>query len=115
MLKQGVIRPSDSPWRSPVLLVKKKTPDGKVEYRFCIDLKKVNSVTAKYCYVLPIISETADVLSGSKYFTTLDVDRAFWQILVNESDKHKLAFVVDNQLFEFNVMPSGSMNAPATF
>jgi len=115
MLKDNIIRPSNSEWRSPVLLIKKKTPDNSIQYRFCIDLKKVNNITAKDCYSLPRISETVDALSGSKFFTTLDVDRAFWQIPMKEEDKAKLAFIISGKLFEFNVMPFGSMNAPSTF
>lgn len=115
MLKRNIIRPSNSPWRSPILLVKKKTADKSVVYRFCIDLKKVNDVTIKDSYSLPLISETVDALSGAKYFSTLDVDQAFWQIGVEEADKEKLAFVFEGKLYEFNVMPFGSMNAPSTF
>ena len=115
MLENKFIRPSNSPWRSPVLLVKKKLPDGSIKYRFCIDLKKVNSITTKDSYSLPRISETVDALSGAKYFTTMDVDRAFWQVGVAEEDKRKTAFTVDGRLFEFNVMPFGSMNASSTF
>lgn len=115
MLALGVISPSFSSWRSPVLLVKKKTSDGSIAYRFCIDLKKVNDITAKDCYSLPIISETVDCLAGSQYFSTMDVDQAFWQIGVRAEDRKKLAFVIDGKLFEFNVMPFGSMNAPSTF
>ncbi len=115
MLEMNVIRESNSTWRSPVLLVRKKADDGSIQYRFCIDLKKVNSVTAKDCYALPLIQETVDALNGAKFFTTLDVDRAFWQVPVLEKDRKKLAFVVDGKLYEFNVMPFGSMNAPSTF
>ncbi len=115
MLKVNVCRESNSEWRSPVLLIRKKSDDGKIQYRFCIDLKKVNSVTAKDCYALPLIKESIDCLNGSQYFTSLDVDRAFWQIPVLEKDKRKLAFMVDGKLYEFNVMPFGAMNAPSTF
>ena len=115
MLKNNFIRTSTSSWRSPVLLVKKTKTDGSVSYRFCVDLKKVNSVTVKDCYSLPRISETVDALSGAKFFTTLDIDRAYWQIGLQEQDKCKTAFVMDGKLFEFNVMPFGSMNAPSTF
>ena len=115
MLQKKIIRPSSSPWRSPVLLVKKTLPDGTSTYRFCIDLKKVNSVTAKDSYALPIISETRDCLSGCKYCSTADLDRSFWQVGVAEQDKPKTAFVVNNKLYESNVMPFGSQNAPATF
>jgi len=115
MLDAKVIGPSTSSWRSPILLVKKKSLDGSVKYRFCIDLKKVNAITAKDCYSLPLIGQTVDALIGCSYFTTLDLDRAFWQVPVAECDKSKLAFVLDGKLFKFNVMPFGSMNAPATF
>ena len=98
-----------------MLLVKKKLPDGTVTYRFCIDLKKINSVTNKGSYTLPIISETRDALSGSEYLTTGDIDRAFWQVGVAEEDKPKTAFVVNGKLYESNVMPFDSQNAPSTF
>jgi hypothetical protein len=96
-------------------LMIKKNDDGSIQYRFCIDLRKVNVVTAKDCYALALIQETVNALNGSKYFTTMDVDKAFWQIPVLESDKKKLAFCIDGKLYEFNVMPFGSMNAPSTF
>jgi len=115
ILNNNFIRPSTSPWRSPVLLVKKKSEDGTITYRFCIDLKKVNSVTTKDCYSLPRISESVDALWGAKFYSKLDVDRAFWQVGLREEDKCKTAFAMDGRLFEFNVMPFGSMNAPSTF
>jgi hypothetical protein len=92
MLENKLIRPSYSPWCSPVLLAKKKLLDGTFKYRFCVDLKKVNSVTAKDSYSLPRISETVDALSGAKYFTTMDVDRAFWQVGLAEEYKRKIYF-----------------------
>ena len=115
MLRKGFIRESSSSWRSPVLLIKKVDENGKVTYRFCIDLRKVNDQTVKDRYMLPRIDETVDALSGSRFFSTMDVDRAFWQVGLKETDKCKTAFVVDGQLFEFNVMPFGASNAPATF
>ena len=104
MLKKNFIRPSVSPWRSPVLLVKKKMTDGSIGFRFCIDLKKVNSVTLKDSYSLPRISDSVDALCGAEYFTKLDVDRAFWQVGLREEDKCETAFIMDGNLFEFNVM-----------
>ena len=116
MLKDNVIRPSKSPWRSPVLLVKKKDMSGKVVgYRFCIDLTKVNAITVKDSYALPLIGKTTDALCGAKFFSNGDLDRAFWQVGLREQDKEKFAFVVDGKLLEPNVMPFGSMNAPSTF
>ena len=69
MLKQGVIRPSTSPWSSPVVLVRKK--DG--SWQFCVDYRKVNSVTHRDAFPLPRIDATLDSLAGSVLFTTLDL------------------------------------------
>ncbi len=115
MLKTNIIRESSSPWRSPVLLIKKVDDAGNPTYRFCVDLRKVNAVTVKDCYSLPRIDETVDALSGAKWFSTCDVNKAFWQVGLLEEHKQKTAFIVDGQLYEFNVMPFGAMNAPATF
>jgi hypothetical protein len=115
MIKKNIVRDSSSSWCSPVLLIKKTLPDGTAKYRFCIDLRKVNEVTAKDCYAIPRIDETVDALCGSAFFSSMDVDRAFWQIAMAEQDKHKFAFRVDGRLLEPNVMPFGSKNAPSTF
>ena len=72
MLGQGVIRHSNSPWSSPIVMVQKK--DG--SWRFSVDYRKVNSLTQQDAYPLPRIDETLDSLSGATYPTTLDL--AFW-------------------------------------
>ena len=92
-------------------MIKKK--DG--AWRFCIDFRKVNSVTHKDAYPLPRIDETLESLSGSQYFTTLDLASGYWQVEVSESDKEKTAFSTRDGHYEFNVMPFGLTNAPATF
>jgi hypothetical protein len=115
MVDKNIIRDSSSNWCSPVLLIKKILADGSIKYRFCIDLRKVNDATEKDCYSLPRIDETVDALCGAQFFSSMDIDRAFWQIAMAEEDKHKFAFRVDGRLFEPNVMPFGSKNAPSTF
>jgi hypothetical protein len=111
MLDQQIIRPSQSQWSSPVVLVRKK--NGKL--RFCVDYRKLNNVTKKDRYPLPRIDELLESLSEASWYTTLDLASGYWQLKVREEDKAKTAFVTKHGLFEFNVMPFGLCNAPATF
>jgi hypothetical protein len=112
MLSLGVIRKSDSPYASNVVLVKKK--DGSL--RFCIDLRKLNALTIRDSYALPRIDETLDALHGAKWFSTLDLKSSYWQVELEEEDKPKTAFRVGLLgFFECNRMPFGLTNAPATF
>lgn len=109
MLQTGVIRPSRSPWASPVVMVTKK--DGSV--RFCVDSRKLNSVTVKDSYPLPRIQDILDNLRGARYMTSLDFRSAFWQIeLADKESCEKTAFIVPQRgLFEFVRMPFGLSNA----
>uniref|UniRef100_A0A0P4ZJF0 RNA-directed DNA polymerase n=2 Tax=Daphnia magna TaxID=35525 RepID=A0A0P4ZJF0_9CRUS len=111
MLDAKVIRYSQSPWASPVVLVEKKNG----EIRFCVDYRKLNSITKKDSFPMPRIDETLDKLYGKKFFTTLDLASGYWQIQVHDPDIEKTAFVVENNLYEFERMAFGLCNAPATF
>lgn len=111
MLDQGVIIPSQSPWASPVVLVQKK--DGTL--RFCIDYWQLNSATKLDIFPFPHINDSLDMLSKSRYFTTLDLATGFWQVPMDASSQEKTAFVTYEGHYEFTVMPFGLTNAPATF
>ena len=111
MLDADVIRRSRSPWSFPVVIVDKK--DG--SKRFCVDFRKLNQVTKKNSYPLPLIDDILALLGKAKYFTSLDLKSGYWQVAMNEKDKEKTAFTCHKGLFEFNVMPFGLSNAPAVF
>ena len=111
MLQKDIVQPSSSPWASPIILVPKK--DGSL--RFCIDYQKLNSVTRKDAYALPRVDDTLEALSGSKWFSTLDLICGYWQVEIEEKDRHKTAFCTREGLFEFKVMPFGLCNAPAVY
>ena len=111
MQASGVIEPSESPWASPVALVRKK--DGTL--RFCVDYRALNSVTKPDLLPLPRISDLLDQLGKCEYFTTLDLKSGYWQIKVHADSQEKTAFITHQGLFEFKVMPFGVTNAPAVF
>jgi len=111
MQQQGVIEPSNSPWASPVVLVRKK--DGSL--RFCIDYRKLNKVTRKDSYPLPRVDDLLDSLSDAQWFSTLDLRSGYWQVEIDPGDREKTAFSTQNGLFQFRVMPFGLCNAPSTF
>ncbi|CAM5097551.1 unnamed protein product [Natator depressus] len=111
MSQMGVIRPSESAWASPVVLVPK--PDGEV--RFCVDYRKLNAVTRPDNYPMPRTDELLEKLGRAQFISALDLTKGYWQVPLDESAKERSAFTTHLGLYEFNVLPFGLRNAPATF
>lgn len=111
LLDAGIIRESQSPFASPIVLVRKK--NGSI--RLCIDYRKLNLRTIRDAYALPNIEETFTALSGAKWFSVMDLKSGYYQVEVAEEDKPKTAFVCPLGFYEFNRMPQGVTNAPSTF
>lgn len=112
MLAGGIIEPSNSPWSSPIVMVRKKDNT----FRFCIDFQKINERSQKDAYPLPFINAILDKLRKARYISTIDLKQGYWQVPLTESSKPITAFTVPGRgLFQFKVMPFGLHAAPATF
>ena len=112
MLDAGVIRPSNSPWCNAVVLVRKK--DGSL--CFCIDFRKLNSLTVKDSHPLPCICETLESLAGAAHYSTFDMNSGFWQVPMDEESKQYTAFTLGSMgLYECESMPFRLCNTLPTF
>lgn len=116
LLNDGIIRPSRSPFNSPVWIVPKK-PDsaGNKQYRMVIDYRKLNSITIADRYPIPEISEVISQLGSSNFFSVIDLKSGFHQIPLKETDIEKTAFSINNGKYEFTRLPFGLKNAPSIF
>lgn len=112
LLDQGIIEKSSSPWSSQLVLVQKKDKS----WRVCVDYRRLNAKTIKDAYPIPRIDDNLDALAGSVWFSSLDLNMAYHQVPMSNEDKEKTAFATPRGgLYQYNVMPFGLCNAPATF
>lgn len=111
LIAQARLRPSTSPYNSPVFNVKKK--DGTP--RMVLDYSKLNSATIDDRQPLPLIQEVLDRLQGKRIFSVLDIAWGFWQVPMDPTDIPKTAFSTSDGHFEWTCMPMGLKGAPATF
>ncbi|XP_071944659.1 uncharacterized protein [Antedon mediterranea] len=111
MLELGVIEESHSPWSSPYIMVPK--PDGTA--RFCVNYKKVNSLSKFDAYPMPRIDEIIGRVGPAKFITKLDLCKGYWQVPLTERSKPYTAFSTPMGLYQFKYLPFGLHGAPATF
>ena len=116
LLKDGIIKPSTSPYNSPLWIVPKKMDaSGKQKWRLVSDFRLLNEKTITDGYPLPDITQIIDQVGGHKYYTTLDLAKGFQQILMDPRDSHKTAFSTPHGHYEYVRMTFGLKNAPPTF
>ncbi|XP_062558085.1 uncharacterized protein LOC134222960 [Armigeres subalbatus] len=111
MLSNGIIRESESPYSSRVVLTRKKSG----EYRLCVNFKPLNKLVERNHFPLPIIEDQISKLQGRKYFTSLDMKNGFYHVDIAENSKKYLSFVTEEGQFEFNKLPFGYTNSPSIF
>ena len=111
LMEYDMIEQSKSPWACGVVMAKKK----RGQFRFCWDFRYLNAVTIKDAYPIPRIDESLSKLGDAKFFTTLDLGSAFWQVPLRKQDREKTGFTCELGLFQWKRMPFGLCNATATF
>jgi len=110
-LAQGVIEPSDSPWCSPLVPVKKK--DGSV--RWAVDFRRVNACLEQDSYPLPRIQQLLEKAGGHQVYSALDATQAYFNIRIDPASRKVTAFATPNGLYQFRRMPFGLSVSPAVY
>ena len=116
MLENGIISKSRSPWSSPIIVVGKKATNRKIAPRLCINYQGLNNITVKDAHPIPMVREVLEQMQGNpQYYTSLDLFSGFHQIALDKDAKLKSAFSTSHSHYQYNRMPFGLCNAPATF
>ena len=111
LLEAGVIKPSNSPWSQPAVFCKKQSG----EWRLCFDARALNKITKRDSFPLPRISECLDGLEGSRFYSALDLNQAYFQVELEEESKEKASFSTTKGHWSYEVLPMGLANSVATF
>ena len=110
MIELGVIERSESPYCSPVIIVKKKDNTN----RFCIDFRVLNKITVFDAEPMPSMEQIFAKLAGYKFISKLDLSKGYWQIALSDRSKPYTAFQTPLGLFQFTVLPFGLVTAQAS-
>jgi len=110
-LSEGIIRPIESEYASPIVLVKKKSGD----LRLCVDYRKLNKTMVKDNYPLPLIDDLLETLVNKTIFSKLDLKHGYFHVFVDSESIKYTSFMTPLGQFEFMRMPMGLKNAPAVF
>ncbi|XP_055622779.1 uncharacterized protein LOC129766284 [Toxorhynchites rutilus septentrionalis] len=111
MMSNGIVRESDSPYSSRVVLTRKKNG----EYRLCVNFEPLNKLVERDHFPLPIIEDQIAKLQDRKYFTSLDMKNGFYHVDIAENSRKYLSFVTEEGQYEFNKLPFGYTNSPSIF
>jgi transposase InsO family protein len=111
-LEKGFIAPSSAPFASPILMARHPST-GKL--RFCVDFRRLNAITKKDRYPIPLVDELMDRLAGAKYFTKLDIRQGFHRIRISPESQDLTTFRTRYGMFKYKVVPFGLSNGPAVF
>ena len=110
MVRLGIIQDSNSPYASPIVIVKKK--DG--SNRICVDYRKLNKLTVADPEPMSTAGDLFQRFGKSRYFSKIDLSKGYWQVPVAAEDVPKTAFVTPDGCYEFLRMPFGMKNSGAT-
>ena len=110
-LSKGFITPSQAPYSSPVLFALKANGD----LRFCVDYRKLNAITKRNRYPLPLIEEVIGKLVGCKHLTRLDIIAAFNKLRMHPDSEDLTTFVTALGSYKYHVLPFGLTNGPSSF
>lgn len=117
LLKSKLIEESTSPFAAPVTLAYKKESEGeeKVKERLCVDFRELNKIILPENYPFPLIDDLFLKTQGCRWFTSLDINSAFWSIPIRIEDRHITGFVTQSGHYQFRCLPFGLKSCSSIF